>query len=400
MVRIPPLLRESGFRRLWLAATVSVIGDGVTTVAVPLTAAVALDASVAEMGILAALAWFPSLLFSVHAGVLADRFGRRRAVMIASDVARLALLGSLWISHAFDVLTMTQLFVTVFVFGIFSTLFTVSENTVFVALVPPDRYVEGQALTEGSKSLAFLVGPALGGMAVSALSAPGALLLDAVSFLVSAFLIGGIRVLEPPQATERTSVGAGFRYIARTRDIREVLSVTATTNLFQMMFSAIVVLYLVEQVHLSPTLIGLSLAVGSVGGLLASASAARVARRIGVGRTLTSGVLLSSLPLLTIPLIGWPALILMAYVVVDFGHAIRDISVGTIFSARVPDELRSRVRGAFMAVSFGTRPLGALLGGALGSAIGLAPTLAISALGAALPTLWLCRSPLRKFAPV
>ncbi|MET9627436.1 MFS transporter [Lentzea sp. NPDC006480] len=392
------LLGNVDFRRFWGATSISALGDGVTSVAIPLTAIVVLHANAVEIGIVTALAWLPSLLFSVHLGSLVDRFGRRRAMMIVADVVRLILLIGLWISYTLGVLSFLQLFVASFLLGVFSVLFTVNENSLFVALVPSDRYVDGQALCEGGRSLAFLVGPAVGGMLVSMLSAPTALLADAASFLSSAFLLGRIKVNDPPRQEGRISVGEGLSYIGRTLAVRVLLLITATANLFNIMFTTMVMLYLVEQVRLSPVVIGVVIGLGEVGGFLGAATCSRLARRFGVGRTLLAGVLLSSLPLLAIPLTGVLAMILAASSAAGFGGVIRDICAGTLFSALVPDNLRSRVRGAFMAVSFGARPLGALLSGVLVTLIGLPSMLVVAAAGGAFATLWLVRSPRRLFS--
>jgi MFS family permease len=160
---VPPLLRGTVFRRYWSASTVSMVGDQVTTVAVPLTAVLALHAGAAAMGYLTALEWLPSLLFGMHAGAWADRRGRRLQLMIACDLGRCALLATVPVCWALGVLTLWQLFAVVFAAGTLSILFNVADATMFVSIVEPAQYVDGQSLIYGSRAMSFVIGPSLGG---------------------------------------------------------------------------------------------------------------------------------------------------------------------------------------------------------------------------------------------
>src|SRR5262249_48117282 len=154
----------------WTAQTISYLGDQVTTIALPLIAVLALDASAAQMGALAALEWLPALLFSLHAGALVDRRGRRRATMIAADVGRALLLVSVPIAYWAGSLTLAQLFAVAFLTGSLSVFFNVSANALFAALVPRERFVEGTALLRGSFSFSWVAGPSLGGLLVQVFS--------------------------------------------------------------------------------------------------------------------------------------------------------------------------------------------------------------------------------------
>jgi MFS family permease len=179
---IPGLLRDRPFRRYWAASSVSMLGDGLTSLAIPLMAAVVMHADALQMGVLNAAALAPSLC-SLHLGALADRSGRRRTLMIATDLCAFALLVSLPLCHLLGVLTLCAV---VCALGLCSALFTVCDGTLFVSLVDRARYVEGQSLLHGSQSVAALAGPGVAGLLVQALSAPLTVLADAASFLVSA----------------------------------------------------------------------------------------------------------------------------------------------------------------------------------------------------------------------
>lgn len=238
MSRIPPLLRETAFRRYWGAQSVSLFGDQVSSIALPLAAVLALHASPADMGYLSALIWLPSLLFALHAGAWVDRRGHRRATMIAADLGRAVLLASIPVCSALGVLTLAQLFAVAFAAGTLSIFFTVSDAGLFVALVPGDRYVEGNSLIYQSRALAAVAGPSVGGLLVQALSAPFALAADALSFLGSALFLGRIRPAEPApdQDRRRGALSAGARFIWTSAILRPSLACVSIINFFSFMF--------------------------------------------------------------------------------------------------------------------------------------------------------------------
>src|SRR5215470_5081200 len=401
--RIPELLRDQAFRRYWSGQTVSMFGDQISTIALPLVAVLALHASPAEMGFLAALTWLPSLLFGLHAGAWVDRRGHRRLIMIGADLARFALLASVPVSYAFGVLTLGQLYGVAFGAGIFSVLFTVSDPTLFVSLVPEDGYVEGQSLIYGSRALSFVGGPSVGGALVQFLTAPVAVLADAVSFLGSAFFLARIHPQEPPAAEPgKGALTAGARFIRRSAIVRASLIAVSVINFFNFVFFALFVLYATRDLHVVPGVLGLVLGIGAIGGVLGAAVTKRLAARFGVGRVYTTSCLLFTAPMTLVPLASGPqpvilAMLMAAEFLSGFGVMLLAISVGAIFSAVIPDDLRSRVSGAFQSVNYGTRPLGALTGGLLGTLIGARATLWVAALGGMLGFLLLLPTSLPKF---
>ena len=383
---VPALLRDRVFRRYWSASTISMFGDQVSGIALPLAAVLVLHAGAIQMGYLTALEWLPSLLFGLPAGAWVDRRGRRRRTMIAADLGRAALFASIPACYALHVLTLPQLYAVTFGAGLLSILFNVSDATLFVSIVAPERYVDGQSLIYGSRALSFVGGPSIGGILVQALSAPVAMAADALSFLGSAFFLGRIRPAEPPTDDGPGSVTAGARFIARSPLVRASLIAVATINFFNLMFAALYLLYAVRVLHITAGLVGVLIGAAAVGALLGSVVTKRIAARIGVGWAYTAGCLLFTAPLLLWPLAhGGHWMVLAMLFAAEFGSGfgvmVLDISIGAIFAAVIPDTLRSRVTGAFQAVNYGTRPLGALLGGLLGSAIGLRPALWVATLG-------------------
>ena len=404
---VPPLLRETVFRRYWGASTVSLVGDQVASIAVPLTAVLALHAGAGAMGLLTALEWLPSLLFGVHAGAWADRRGRRRQLMIACDLGRCALLATVPVCWALGVLTLGQLLAVVFAAGTLSILFNVADATMFVSIVGPGQYVDGQSLIYGSRAMSFVIGPSLGGLLTQLLTAPFAIVADALSFLGSAFFLRRIDPAEPPADDGKGGVTEGLRFIAHSPVVRASLIGVAVVNFFNLMFFALMMLYAVRVLHVGAGLLGLVLGCGAVGGLLGAALTKAIAARIGVGLAYVAGCFAFTAPLALVPLAPPPAgrgtdwaIVLMLFgaeFLSGFGVMVLDISIGSIFAEVIPDTVRSRVSGAFSAINYGTRPLGALLGGLLGSAAGLRPALWVAVIGGVAGAALLVPSPLPRF---
>jgi MFS family permease len=398
---IPPLLRESAdFRRFWLGQTVSLFGDQVSMLAVPLTAVLVLHANAAQMGYLTTALLVPNLLFSLHAGAWVDRRGRRRQAMLVTDVARALVLATIPLAYALGHLTFAQLYVVGFLSGSLSVLFYVAYSALFVALVPRERFMDANSLLHGSRAFSFLAGPSAGGFLVQLLRAPYAVLVDAGSFVVSALFLSRMRIEEPPgSAADESGVLDGARWLFRSRVMRAELAAVATINYFNFVFFTLFVLYATRALHVRPATLGLVLGAGAVGGVLGSVVTNRLSRRIGVGAAFTLGCLVFPAPLVLVPAASGPKWVVLALLfLAEFGSGLGvmmlDITAGSISAALVPARLRSRVSGAFMVVNYGVRPLGSITAGALGSWIGLRPTLWIATVGAVAGVLWLVPSPI------
>lgn len=402
MLTVPPLLRQQTFRRFWLGESVSLFGDEIMNLALPLTAVLVLHANAAQMGYLTAVGILPNLLFALTIGAWVDRHGRRRQIMIISDLARAGLLVSVPVCVVAGVLGMPLLYGVAFAVGVFEVFFAVSYNTLFVAMVPAARYVEGNALLNGSRAVAGVGGQSLGGVIVALLTAPFALLVNAASFLVSAFFLLRIRPDEPaPEPTGRGHVVAGLRFIVTSPVLRASLGATATVNLFTFAYFAEVVLFATSQLHVSALQIGLALGVGAVGTVLAAGVIRRWTAKLGLGLIFTLGFLAYPAPIALVPLAHGPkplvlALLFLAEFGSGFGVIMIDVAGGAIQLGATPDRLRARVSGAYRMVNYGTRPLGAVLGGLLGNAIGLRPTLWVAVVGAVCSVVWLLPSPIPK----
>ncbi|MFF5784362.1 MFS transporter [Streptomyces sp. NPDC012693] len=398
--RVPALLRERSFRRYWTGQTVSLAGDQISLMAIPLAAVLVLGADAAAMGWLKAVELLPALLLNLPFGAWADRRSSRRRAMIVADLGRAALVLTLPVAYALDALTLTQLYVVAFGLGALTVLFEVCNATLFVALVPPDRYVQANALVNGSRSTAWLAGPGIGGLLVQFLTAPFALLADALTYLVSAGYLARIKPVEPaPAPVAKGHFTEGMRWVLRDRSMRALFAASGTVQFFNYMFHTLFVLYVTTELGIGAGLLGLILGAGAVGGLLGALCSGAVVRRIGIGGSLVAGFLGFTLPLLLIPLAEGPlplvvAVLFLAEFLSCVGVMIVDIAAGSFQMALIPDAVRARVMGAFRTLNHGFRPIGALVGGLLGTAIGLRPTLWIATVGAVFAVLWVLPSPL------
>ena len=400
---VSPLLGEPDFRQFWFGQTISVFGDQVTLLGLPLAAVLVLHADATQMGTLLAVGLLPHLLFSLPAGVWLDRVRNRRRLMIAADIGRALLIASVPLAYVAGVLTVAQLYVVGFLAGSLAVVFDISWNTLLVAVVRREAFVEATALFSGSRALAFVGGPPLAGTLVQLLSAPIALIADALSFVGSAFYLGRIRAAEPPiefaEEALRTRVATGLLFIFRDSIMRPILLSAATINLFNFGFQALFILYVTTVLGVSPGVLGAALGAGAVGGVIGALVAARIGRRIGLGGAYALGCLIFPVPLILVPLVSGPpdAVLVMLFAtefLAGLGVQILDINVSAVITARTPDSIRARAGGAFRFINYGIRPVGASLGGVLGGLIGVRPTLFVVTIAASVGILWLIGSPI------
>jgi MFS family permease len=407
---IPGRLRPRGrlwsqpeFLKLWAGQSVSVVGDQIGALALPLVAVLVLDASAAEMGLLTAMVWLPHLLFSLGAGLYVDRRARRLRLMVAGDLLRAATLVSVPVAYALDVLTIEQLLVVAFLVGATTVVFDVAWSTFFMRVVPREDVVEANAKLSASRSLSYVLGPPSAGGLVQVLGAPVAVLADALSFVLSALVLRRIRTEEPPLPPPdgeslRSRLAGGFRFLFGDPLLRAFLGCFATINFFNLGFGAIAVLYLARELGLSAGAIGIILGSAAVGGLVGTAIAPALGRRMGMGPALMLGAVLFPLPLLLFPLAAGPepvvwAMLIAGEFLAGAGVMVLDIHGNSLIFLLTPEAMRPRQAATFRFVNYGVRPLGALGGGLLGAAIGLRPALLIAAAGAVLGIFWLVASP-------
>ncbi|MEV6845115.1 MFS transporter [Actinoplanes sp. NPDC051411] len=386
------------FRKLWTGDLISQFGDRVSELALPLIAVATLAASPAQVGLLTAAVWAPNLL-GVLAGAWVDRRPHRRSIMIGADLLRAAALFSLPIAHWFGVITLTQLFAVALLSGAGQVLSMAAYQSFFVTLVPPSRYVEANSKLNISRSASFSAGPAIGGYLIQLLTAPVAVIVDAFSFLASALFLSRIPSSSTPVHASAGGVRHGVRYVFEHPYLRAALACVTTLNFFTFIAQALAVLFASRTLGLPAGVIGLAFGLGALGGLAGAAVAPRLAQRYGVGRLVLLGSILFPAPIAIMALATGPhwleaTIIAAGEALSAAGVMIFDINLNSIQTAVTADHMRSRVSGVFSTINYGSRPLGAVIGGLLGSWIGVRPTLLLAAAGGALCCLWLFPSPI------
>jgi MFS family permease len=397
------LWRHADFLHLWGAQTISQVGSQVTFLAFPLTAVLIVDASAFQVALLSAVEWTPWLVFALPVGVWVDRV-RRQPILVLADLGRAVVLASIPLAYAFDVLTMAQLYAAAFATGTLTVFFDVAYQSYLPALVEREHLVEGNAKLELSRAAAQVAGPGFGGALVAVLSAPYAIAADAASFLGSTLLLFRIRRGEqlPARTSERSARGElveGLRYVFGDPRWRSMMAYVSTVNFFYSVAEAIFIVFAVRSLDLSPQVIGLIFTLSNLGGIVGAVLAARVAGRLGVGRTLVTAGLLSGPPLLLVPLApagprAMPFLV-ASWFLGSLGVILYNVTAISLIQALTPERLLGRMNASRRFVVWGTVPLGAFVSGVLASTIGLRETILVGAIGASSSFLFLYFSPLR-----
>ena len=392
------------FRNLWAAETISVFGTQISQLALPLVAVITLEASAFQVALLGVIQFAPFILISLPAGVWVDRM-RRKPILVTADVGRALLLASIPLAYWLDVLTIWQLYVVGFVVGILTVFFDVSYQSYLPSLVKRDALVEGNSKLEVSRSAAQLSGPGLAGLLVEAFKAPGAVLVDAISFFVSAVFLFRIKAEEraPTQAERRAGPGMkeevkeGLRWVFGNRYLRWIAASTATFNFFSNMIFSVFLVFAVRVLELRPGVIGLVFAVSNIGYLVGALIANRLSGRFGVGPTIVIGAAgsVSLLLLAAAPTSNPIPFLIAALGISSIGIPIYNITQVSFRQAITPERLQGRMNSVMRFIVWGVIPLGALLGGALASWVSLRFAMWVGAIGISLAVLPVLLSPVR-----
>ncbi len=402
------LLRHPDFLKLWTGETVSVFGDAITGLAVPIIAATALNVTAFEFGLLNTLGMLPFIVLSLPAGVWVDRL-RRRPIMIAADLGRAVAIATIPVAFALNALSIWQLYAVALAVGALTVFFDVAYQSYLPSIVDRDQLVDGNGKLQITESAAQILGPGVAGVLIGVLRAPFAMLLDAASFVWSAAFVGWIRHAEPPlerhdTATDgpkpsmRSEMAEGLRYVTGHPWLRSIAASTGLANLFGNVGNAIFVLYLVRERGMSAAAIGLAFSLGSFGVLLGALVAARLAGILGLGRTLVLASACGGLEWLVIALapdaLVWPAVVVSVFVGGLTG-VVWNVNQVSLRQAITPPRMQGRMNASMRFIVWGTIPVGALAGGALGGVIGLHPTIWVGAIGSLVAFLPVTLSPVR-----
>jgi MFS family permease len=401
---IQNLWRDADFLKLWVGQTISMFGSSLSRLAIPLIAALMLNATPAEMGFLAAVGTAPSLLIGLFAGIWVDKI-KRRPLLILSDAGRALLLITIPAAAYLGILTMVHLYSISFLVGIFTVFFDITSRSYLPSLIDRTQLFDGNSKLELSGSITSIAGPSLAGLIIEAVTAPMAVIFDAVSYLLSALCILFIRRRE--QAPVNSSapilpqVREGLHVLFANPLLRAFAGCLATSNFASNIFFALYILFGVRELGLNAAQLGLVYGLGASGALVGAIVAPRVAARIGIGRALTLGALIGSLEVMPV-IFATPssaaALLFLSSLLGNFGWVLYNVYAVSLRQAIVPSIMQGRVNATFSFLVAGMLPLGALAGGLLGTILGLRNAILIAAVGSLLSVLWIVFSPARGVA--
>lgn len=397
-----PLWRERDFLRLWAAQSVSDFGARITREGLPIMAVIGLAARPGELGVLAALSSAAGLLVGLTAGDYVDHTPRRR-ILIAADIVRAGVLLSVPLAAWLGVLSMLQVYAVAAVVAAASVLFAIADHAYLPSLVGRSLVLDANAKVSATESVAEMGGPALAGVLFQALTAPFAVAVNALTYLVSALFLWRIRTPEPaPDPRGRRGWRSGLVTGAATSwgepRVRVLLVMTATGGLFGGFFSALYVAYVLRDLGLGTALMGLGIAAGGLGALAGSVLAQAMARRLGVGPAIAVSGALSALGTMLILFApadraGAMAALVVSQILGDAFGVVPLILASSLRQSILPNAVLGRVGATFRAAGGGGAVVGALAGGALGGMLGLRMTLLIAIAGLLVGPLYGLASP-------
>jgi MFS family permease len=396
------LFARHDFRYLLLGQTTSQFGTQISGVAVPLLAVLTLHASPWQLGLVNAAGTLAFAVIGLPAGVWLDRL-RRRRVLVASDLARSALLASIPLAAWAGQLSITQLIVVSLLVGIARVFFDVGYQSYLPSLLGPGQVLAGNSAMETARAGGQFAGPGLGGWLVGLIGAANVIAIDAGTFAVSAASLLAIRTREPvpqqPPARPRLmhQIREGLTFVTRNRVLSALAMTSAMSNFAFAIASAVIVIFLSRTLLLPPSMIGLVVAFGSIMVIVGAALTPRLSRRFGSARIVWLALAVTGPITLLVPFSqpGW--LVLLGAVggaAGEFGQIVYAITSVSLRQRLCPDQILGRVNATMRFLIMGVFPLGALLGGALGEAIGLRATLVIAQtviIAAALPVYLMLR---------
>lgn len=409
MPPIPSVWRDPAFARLWAATGVSMLGSFVTRTALPFTAILVLGAGAGEVAILRGAELVAGLIVGLVAGAWVDRL-RRRPILIWADLGRAALLGSIPVAFALGELSLAHLVLVAFGAAILTTFFDTADRAFLPTVIGRDRLVEANSTLTGTGAATEFLGFGLSGWLIQLLTAPIAIALDAASFVVSALLLRGIRVSEPPPAppAERTNVldeiREGLRLTLRDPVLRPLALADAAVAGFWGVFGAVYFVF-TTSIGFGPAVIGMVAAVGGLSSLAGAAVAGRAVRRLGIARFFLGTMVLVTIGNAFIAATPDAALLGLACLLVqqllsDSSLTAFDVVAVSIRQATVDDRSLGRVGASIHVLAMAAMLVGTIVGGVVAEQVGLRAALVVGGLGGVVAIAILWFSPIRRMRGV
>ena len=395
------LLRDPAYRRLWSSILISSFGAQVSMLAVPLTAAVLLQATPSQMGLMTAIALIPFLLFSLPTGVWLDRV-RKLPVYVAGETAVAFALASVPLAWWLGALTMHWLYLVEFIIGLVHTTSGTASQIVLTQVVSRERLVEAHAKNALATSGSEVAGPGLAGLLIKLVGAPLALLVDAVLLLASALILRGVTVHERVQIRPRghfwRDLKTGLRFVLTHRLLMVLALVMGVWQMCHHAAIVVQILFATRTLGLSEQQVGLCYIGVGVGTVIASVLGHRISAHIGPGPCLTLGYAVCSsawLLLAVAPPGAWGvaafAAMLMLFAI---GAVLIFINFLALRQAVTPHPLLGRMTSAMRWLTLLGAGPGALFGGWLGEQVGLRATLLFAGITCGLLALVAWRIPM------
>jgi predicted MFS family arabinose efflux permease len=402
-----PLWRNDAFVRVWSAATISIFGSLITRIALPLLAILTLGAGAIEVAILRSIDVAVLLVVGLVAGAWVDRL-RRRPVLVWADLGRAVLLGSIPLAYVLGTLSFLHLVVAAGLAAILTAFFDAADNAYLPTIVERDRLIEANGALAASGSAAEFAGFGLSGFLVQVLSGPITILIDAITYIVSAVLLLSIRRPEPPPppAEDREPVldeiRHGLRLVRHDPVLRAFAIAQMLLSALWGVFGAVFFVLALDDLGVSPAAVGVIAGVGGASSFIGAVVANRSTRRWGIGPVAVAAMLLAALGNLLVPLApaGLPILAMACLVgqqlIADSAITVYDVTQVSIRQALVDDRELGRVTATFDVSSGAAQLAATIAAGLLAEAIGVRATAFLAPLGGLLAAAVLWWSPVRR----
>lgn len=397
------LWHNPDFMRLWAAQSLSAIGARFTREGLPMIAALNLGASATDLGLLVALSTLPGVILSPFIGSWIDRT-RRRRVLILADLVRAAALATLPVMAWFGAITIGQVMIVSTLVALFSMIFSTADNAYLPTVVKREQLLEGNAKLATTDAVAEIAGPALAGVFIQLLTAPVAILFDALSYVWSAVLLGSIKRAEPPLVTgdaapdlKRETV-EGLRFVFGHPVLRPLTLCIATMTFFLSFFAPLYVLFAVRDLGIAPGPLGFVVALGGISALVGArfaekAGARFTPRRLLMGMLIGYGLVACLIPLAQGPFWLTITLLCVSQLLGDGIYVVFYTNAVALRQKMTPDAMRGREGGTLHLLTGGLGLIAALIAGTSADLVGIRPVLWIAALGVIASSLWLLRLP-------
>lgn len=404
MQHLNGLWRHSDFMRLWAAASISTFGSLITRTALPFTAILTLNANAFELSLIRVADLVPALILGLVAGAWIDRV-RRRPVMVWADLLRAGVLLTVPLAALAGLLGIWHLAVVAALISLLSIGFDVAYQSYLPSLVERAELVEGNSKLTAANAVAEVAAFSAGGWLVQLVTGPIAILVNTVTFLLSALFIGRIRTPEPPpapvaeDASIRAEIVEGLRLITFDRTLRALAGSNALISAGYGIGGTIFLLYVNQEVGFDAGILGMVFAVGGVSALAGAIAAARLAF-FPIGTLMIATLIIwaggqALVPLVTSVSVVSIILLVGQQLITDSAATVYDINQVSLRQAITPDRLLGRVNASVRVLELAVTLAATVVTGLISEMVGLRAMLVVEAALLIVAAFWLVMSPVR-----